>query len=111
MAKAPEWLLSRLPARVWLLLEEDEYETKLGDGRFVYATAAFWDEAAAKARFDHLLAEDLEWRRFATGYSLLYTLKPVNLVRRGDEIGGDLKLEQDDRYTLEKVVELLSAAR
>jgi hypothetical protein len=110
MAKAPESVLARLPARVWILLEEDEYESRFGDGVFVYATAAFWDEAAAKARHDHLVAEDLEWRRFATGFSIWYTLRELDLDRKGDEVLCDLKLERDDHYTLEKVVELLSAA-
>ena len=111
MAKAPASVLARLPARVWILLEEDEYETKLGDGRYVYAREAFWDEAAAAARLRHLTAEDLEWRRFATGYSLLYTLKAVDLARNGDGVSGDLHLEHEECYTLEKIVELLSAAR
>lgn len=111
MAKAPDSVLLRLPARVWLLLEEDEYETKFGDGRFLYATAAFWTESEATARVANLRADDLQWRRFATGYSLLYSIKTLDLVRNGDGVAGDLKLGPDEHYTLEKVVELLSAAR
>jgi hypothetical protein len=111
MAKAPDSVLLRLPARVWILLEEDEYETKFGDGRFLYATAAYWTESEATARLAHLKADDLQWRRPATSCSILYSIKALDLVRAGDGVAGDLKLGPDEHYTLEKVVELLSAVR
>ena len=98
MAKAPDSVLLRLPARVWLLLEEDEYETKFGDGRFLYATAAFWTESEATARM-------------VTGTGFLLTVKPLDLVRDGDGVAGDLKLVPDEHITLEKVIELLSGGR
>jgi hypothetical protein len=98
MAKAPDSVLLRLPARVWILLEEDEYETRFGDGRFLYATAAFWTESEATARV-------------VRGTGILYTVKTLDLVRDGDGVAGDLKLGPDEHYTLEKVVELLSPAR
>lgn len=95
MAKAPDSVLLRLPARVWILLEEDDYETKFGDGRFLYARAAFWTESEAVARG-------------ASGSGILRTIKTIDLVRDGDGVAGDLKLGPDEHYTLEKVVELLS---
>ena len=98
MPKAPDSVLLRLPARVWILLEEDEYETKYGDGRFLYATAAYWTES--EARF-----------RVVTGTGIRYTVKALDLVRDGHGVAGDLKLGPDEHYTLEKVVELLSTAR
>lgn len=99
MAKAPDSVLLRLPARVWILLEEDEYETRFGDGRFLYATAAFWTESEATARRANLKAD---------GSGLLYTLKTLDLVRDGDGVAGELQLGPDEHYTLEKVIELLS---
>ena len=108
MAKAPDSVLLRLPARVWILLEEDEYETKFGDGRFLYAKEAFWTESEAAARLSNLEADDLEWRRFATGYSILYSLTTLDLVRDGDGVAADLQLGPDEHYTLEKVIQLLS---
>src|SRR6188768_3205990 len=38
----------RMPVEVHLVLEEDDYETKYGDGRFLALRAAFLDPAAAK---------------------------------------------------------------
>lgn len=99
MAKAPESVLLRLPARVWILLEEDEYETKFGDGRFLYARAAFWTESEATAKRANLRAD---------GSGLLYTLKTLDLLRDGDGVAADLHLGPDEHYTLEKVVQLLS---
>lgn len=95
MAKAPDSVLLRLPARVWILLEEDEYETKFGDGRFIYAKAAFWTESEARARL-------------TTGTGWICTVKAIDLVRDGDGVAADLKLGPDEHYTLEKVVALLS---
>jgi hypothetical protein len=94
--------LRRLPgtrATVFLVLEEDEYETKFGDGRFLYAKAAFLDESAAAA--------------VKAPKGMLFHRRTVEIEREEarNQLVADLELGPNEHFTLEKVVQLLSAAR
>ncbi len=116
LAELPRPLLAALRAlpatraMAWLILEEDEYETTLGDGRFLYACAAFLDEAAARARLDQLKQLDAARRKNAGILGTLYTLKRVELLRdeARNELRGDLKKESDEQYRLADLVRLLA---
>lgn len=99
VAGVPNPVFTRLPGRVLVILEEDEYETKFGDGKFQYPRAAFWDEARAKERRDQLAA--------AKGY--LYTIQPVDIRR--DAADGRFVAEVGKDYSLADVVRLLSEAQ
>ena len=97
-------------APVWLLLEEDEYETLLGDGRFLYACAAYLEEAAARARHEQLVALDRDRRKDPAALGTLYYLKKIELVRQEarNELQGDLGKEAFEHYALGDVVRLLA---
>jgi len=99
---------TRAPA--WLLFEEDEYETTLGDGRFLYPCAAFLDEAAACARVGQLVALDAGRRKDPGSLGTRYHLKAIELVRdeSRNELRGDLKKESAEQVTLADVVRLLA---
>jgi hypothetical protein len=102
--------LPGMRAEAWLVLEEDEYETKFGDGRFLYACAAFLHEAAARARLDHLKGLDAARRKDPGTLGTLYHLKRVELLRdeARNELRGDLRKEAAERYGLADVVRLLA---
>ena len=71
----------RVPVTVHLVLEEDEYETRYGDGRFLALRASFLDPEAAKAHREKLVKENearLLARKATVGYS--YHLKSARLI-------------------------------
>lgn len=91
----PYEVLARIPATVYLVLEEDLYETRFGDGRFLYPRSASWGR--------RLPPPDLELLRFS--------VKAIEIRREADRIVADLRKDPDDRYSLADVVRLLSEAR
>lgn len=96
--------LRRLPgtrATVYLILEEDEYETKFGDGLFHYPKEAFLDEAAASARRKELATK-----------GRIYHLKVVEIEREESKnrIVADLRKQPHEKFTLADVVRLLASA-
>jgi len=94
---------------IHLILEEDEYESKLGDGRFLYACAAFFDEAPARAWLADLVSQDAAGRKTPQDFGMLYSMKSVELGRdeARNRLVGDLKQETFERYSIEDVVRLL----
>ena len=96
----------RMPVEVHLVLEEDDYETKYGDGRFLALRAAFLDPAAAKARRDRLVKENEERllaKKGTVGYT--YHLKSVRLIL--DESNN--RIFTDAAYPTRDIVRLLGA--
>ena len=96
----------RMPVAVHLVLEEDDYETKYGDGRFLALRAAFRDPAAAKARQDRLTKENEELllaKKGTVGHT--YHLKSVRLIL--DESKN--QIFTDAAYPTRDIVRLLSA--
>lgn len=94
--------LRRLPgtkATVHIILEEDEYESKFGDGRFLYPKAAFLEEGAAAAH----------QKRLATK-GMVYHLKTVEIEREESKnrITAELRLESCEEYGLADVLRLLA---
>jgi hypothetical protein len=88
MSEIPPKLLERLrkaqggrPVEVHLVLHEDDYETKYGDGRFLYLDSVFFDAAAAKARRERLEKENretLEKKKTTVGYT--YHQKTTRII-------------------------------
>jgi hypothetical protein len=84
-------------AEVHLVVEEDEYETKFGDGLFLYALAAFFDRAAAERFLNELTKGEL-WA---------FHVKTVVIVR--DELRNHITAELSPVSTsLKDVLALLS---
>ena len=88
MSAIPPQLLAKLrkargghPVEVHLVLSEDDYETKYGDGRFLYLKAVFFDAASAKARKERLEKENLETlekKKATVGYT--YHLRTTRVI-------------------------------
>ncbi len=118
LAGMPGPLLARLRslpgtrATVYLILEEDEYESGLGDGRFLYPRAAFLDEPSAKSQLDRLVADDAARRSASSRFGYSYRLKAVEIEREEsrNRLVADLKLESYEHCSVEDVVRLLSGA-
>jgi hypothetical protein len=116
LSRLPPTLLSRLRSlpgtrtTVHVILEEDVYETCFGDGRFLYPREAFLDEPSARARLAELQAEN-ERKKPDTGVGYRYVLKAVQIERQEHEnrILADLKMDRDERCSLEDLVRLLTA--
>ena len=70
-----------------LVLEEDEYESKLGDGRFLYACAAFFDEAPARAWLADLVSEDAARRKAPQDFGMLYVLQGLAFTYSVNPVG------------------------
>jgi hypothetical protein len=96
-------------AAAWLILEEDEYETRFGDGRFLYPKAASLDEAVARARLAELAALDAECRRDPRNLGWFYSLKRIELRRdeSQDRLRAEVQRDVDERFSLQDVVRLL----
>jgi hypothetical protein len=96
-------------AAAWLILEEDEYETRFGDGRFLYPSSASLDEAVARARLAELAAFDAECRKDPRNLGRFYSLKRIELLRdeSQDRLRAEFQRDVDERFTLEDVVRLL----
>jgi hypothetical protein len=99
--------LGGAPRTVFVLFEEDEYESCFGDGVFLYARAAFWEGDAARARLRELEAsrppEGL-WYRFSIAEVAL------ELDERHGALGSVLSLPPYARCRLDELVELLARA-
>ena len=88
MSEIPPQLLARLrkakgglPVDLHLVLAEDDYETKYGDGRFLYLKAVSFDAASAKARKERLEKENLETlekKKATVGYT--YHLRTTRII-------------------------------
>ena len=84
-------------AEVHLVVEEDEYETKFGDGLFLYALAAFFDRAAAEKFLSELTKGEL-WA---------FHVKSVVLVR--DEFQNQITADLSEVSTpLKDILALLA---
>ena len=116
LADVPRPLLAKLRslpgtrADVYVLFQEDEYETAFGDGRFLYPCAAFLDERAATEDLERRRGEQEAARRMdphTTGYR--YSLKPIEVVRdeARNQLVADLQFDKDERLTLQDLVRLL----
>jgi len=84
---------------VHLVLEEDLYESALGDGRFLYPAAVFWELEKA--------------RKFALPTpQMSRTLRDVRLRvdRSRRELHADLAIEMFEHYSLNDILRLLGTA-
>ena len=97
-------------APVWLVFEEDEYETCFGDGRFLYPRAAFLSEAEAGACLKEK-REEAARRKEPQTLSYRYSLKKVEIVRDESRnlLCADLRLESAERVSLPEIVRLLTS--
>jgi hypothetical protein len=96
---------------VYLILSEDEYETRLGDGKYLYPEAAFWDPSAAQAHLARLQQASAEYRKEPSrSLHYTYTLKEVRL--RADPLrrvlAAELGLNPYEHDSIEDVVRLLA---
>ena len=95
---------------LFLLLEEDEYETLMGDGKFRYLHATCWEEKDARRLLAQLEEEDRQRRSEQEGSTgMLYSLKEIGVLV--DEAKGRilarLHVEPYDRFRLAGVFEHL----
>lgn len=111
MKDVPAPLLAKLRslpgtrAEVHLILEEDLYETKFGDGLFLGLRGAFFDAAGAEACRDRLAKESAErLKAMNANIGSAFHLKTVVLVR--DEMKN--QITSDDEYSLPDIVRLLA---
>ncbi len=90
--------VSRGKPTIYVVLEEDTYETFFGDGKFLYPVAAFWSDAEAVA---YSTAHASEWSR--------HTVRPVRLEIDGqhDLLRASLELQLYEHIDLPNVVKLL----
>jgi hypothetical protein len=88
------------------MLEEDEYEAKLGDRRFLYLRAAFLDKAAALAH----RGREAGLRKDSGTLGTRRHLKRIELIR--DEVHDRLLLDSlrdpAERLMLQDVVRILA---
>ena len=105
----PAEVLSRMDkdqAVVYLVLFEDRYETVLGDGKFVYSEAAFWDLASAEAHIEKKQKEgtkdEQEWHE--------YSLKeiPLHVDRSRRELRADLDPKYYEYFSVKSVLSHLA---
>lgn len=114
LAEVPAELRQRLAPGtfpVFLVMEEDGYETSLGDGKYLYPERAYRDRAHAE-RFleerrreaeDPSKAQDpakAEWYR--------YTLKEIRVMVDGERVRAELALENFEHVSLGDVLRLLA---
>jgi hypothetical protein len=108
-AQVPARVRSRLeagPRSACLVLLEDRYETALGDGKYLYPNAAFWDKSAAEQYVDEIKRSESdsakrEWYE--------YTLREIPLrmdPERGVVIAG-LGPGPYEHFSIVDVVRLL----
>jgi hypothetical protein len=100
LREVPPSILARLGTRtaVYVVLEEDLYETKFGDGRFLYPREAFLDEASARRWMERRMTEGLAYR-----------IKAVRVEREESRLVAELALENGERCSLKDLVRLLEA--
>ena len=95
---------------VHLILFEDRYETSFGDGKFLYAHAAFWDAEQCQACLRRLIEEE-ELKVAAGFYSLGYAFTAKEMSLRLDlatqRIEADLRIATYEHYDLNEVLLLL----
>ena len=96
--------LSGGPHPVFLVLLEDRYETGLGDGKYLYAEAAFWERQAAERFMAHRKVHEKDPAK-RQWYE--YSIKEVVLRRTGAEVSAELRLEPYQHFSVEDVVRLL----
>ena len=105
--KVPAAVLRHLsggPHPVFLVLLEDRYETGMGDGKFLYPEAAFWERQAAERFIADRKAHEKDPAK-RQWYE--YSLKEVVLRRAGAEVAAELRLEPYQHFSVEDVVRLL----
>ena len=92
------------PKPAFLVLEEDLYESALGDGRFLYPVAAFWEAAEAQAFASRKNAG-------APSSRPSHTVKEVTLqIDHGRGVlRAALAIAMFEHYSLDDVVRLLDA--
>jgi hypothetical protein len=91
---------------VHLVLDEDDYETKYGDGRFLYLNAVFFDAAAAKARKERLEKENLETlekKKATVGHT--YHLRTTRIILNE----GRQEIMTESGYPPQDIIRLLAA--
>lgn len=89
---------SRGVGRVFLVLQEDLYESSFGDGKFLTPAAAFWEAADARAFI---------LRQGKPGFTVKTVKLRVDAERR--QLCADLGVELYEHYSIEDVVRLLSS--
>jgi hypothetical protein len=116
LADVPRPLLARLRSlpgtrvAVYVILEEDEYESKFGDGRFLYPRAAFWGETAARAAMARMQSEDAARRKEADVLGSLYRMKTVEIVREEahNRLVTAVQPDPIEHYSLADLLKLLA---
>ena len=95
------------PVDAWLILEEDYYETALGDGKYLYPQAAFWSETEAKDQMEkgEKNPAKREWYRYSLARVTL------SLDNSKKKVVANLNIEPFQHYSIEDVVRLLGKKR
>lgn len=80
----------------FLLLEEDEYETRFGDGYFAYFAGAYRDRSVAEGHAE-----------VQTKKSTAYHVKPATLCIEKNSITIEGEFDPNERFSPAQVVEFL----
>ena len=109
LAEAPAALTKRVAdaggtMEVFLVLEEDRYESAFGDGRFLYPVAAFWEAEPAAAFVAGRAAPATD------RYAAVHTVKSVRLWIDDAQgvLRADLGLRSFEHYDIDDVISRLS---
>jgi hypothetical protein len=115
-AEVPKHVLRELrghkgePVEVYLVLEEDFYETCFGDGKFLYPLAALWAKTAAEEEMKRLIEEERDpaarkWDR--------YSIKEAELSADDSKktVTARLNIRLFEHYTIEDIMRLLKKKR
>ena len=81
---------------IFLLMREDEYETKFGDGYYAYFDGAYRDRAIAEGHAEVQTEKDVA-----------YHVKPATLRIENDRITIDGEFHPHDTYTPAQIVGFL----
>lgn len=105
--KVPAAVLRHLggdPHPVFLVLLEDRYETGMGDGKYLYPEAAFWERQAAERFIAERKAKEKDPAK-RQWYE--YSVKEVVLRSMGPEVHAELRLEPYQHFSVDDIARLL----
>lgn len=110
LEKIPSFCIDRMnkwkegKGNVFIVLEEDEYETGLGDGKFLDLKAAFWDRTSAER---YLKGKERQRKIYSETKSCWYKhyLKtiPVTVDKALKIAAADLNIDSYEHYDLESI--------
>lgn len=89
----------------YIVLEEDEYETSFGDGKFLDLKAAFWDKASAKKYMENKQRQGVLYRK-KSEFWYKHSLKSVQAVfdSVNKKLFAELNIASYEHYSLDEIL-------